>query len=71
MSIGVCDTPVPANVGWVLCTHLPLHIRLRSVKLPGCRYRLVAAIHFNRQLIFTLMVLTHAEYGRGDWKERL
>lgn len=32
-------------------------------------FRLIAAIHFNRQIVFVRHVLTHAEYDRGNWKE--
>jgi mRNA interferase HigB len=39
--------------------------------IAGNRYRLITAIHYNRQLVFTLMVLTHAEYSKGRWKETL
>ena len=39
--------------------------------IAGNKYRLIAAIHYNRQLAFTLMVLTHAEYDKGKWKEVL
>ena len=34
----------------------------------GNKYRLVAAIHFNRQKLFIRNVLTHAEYDRDEWK---
>jgi mRNA interferase HigB len=34
----------------------------------GNKYRLVAAIHFNRQRLFIRFVMTHEEYDRGDWK---
>jgi len=37
----------------------------------GNRCRLITAIHYNRQLVFTLMVLTHAEYDKEKWKEVL
>jgi len=30
--------------------------------------RLITAIHYNRQSIYILLVLTHAEYDRNDWK---
>ena len=39
--------------------------------IAGNRYRLITAIHYNRGLIFTLMVLTHAEYGKDEWKDVL
>jgi mRNA interferase HigB len=35
------------------------------------RYRLIAAVHYNRQIVYTLMILTHAEYDRNAWKEQL
>ena len=34
----------------------------------GNKYRLIAAIHFNRQKVYVLYVLTHEEYHRGRWK---
>ena len=34
----------------------------------GRPYRLIAAIHFNRQKVFIRHVLTHDEYERGKWK---
>ena len=35
------------------------------------RFRLIAAIHFNQQRIFTLRFLTHAEYDNENWKREL
>jgi mRNA interferase HigB len=37
----------------------------------GNKYRLVTAIQFNRQIVYTLRIMTHAEYGRGRWKGQL
>jgi mRNA interferase HigB len=37
----------------------------------GNSYRLITAIHYNRGLVFTLAVLTHAEYDKDKWKETL
>jgi mRNA interferase HigB len=34
-------------------------------------YRLIAAIHFNTQKVYTLLLLTHAEYDKGAWKNEL
>ena len=31
-------------------------------------FRLVAAIHFNRQIVFVRHVLTHDDYDRGSWR---
>ena len=30
----------------------------------GSRYRLVTAIHYNRQVVYTLRFVTHAEYSK-------
>lgn len=37
----------------------------------GNRYRLVTAIHYNRQVIYTLRFMTHAEYSKDRWKDTL
>jgi mRNA interferase HigB len=37
----------------------------------GNNYRLVTAIHFNRQIIYTLRFMTHAEYSKNRWKDTL
>jgi mRNA interferase HigB len=35
----------------------------------GNKYRLVTAIHFNRQKVYIRYILTHSEYDRGRWKK--
>ena len=35
------------------------------------QYRLIAAIHYNRGVVYTLRFLTHAEYDKDKWKEEL
>ncbi len=37
----------------------------------GNDFRLITAIHFNTQCVFTLRFLTHAEYSKGKWKLEL
>jgi len=37
----------------------------------GNRYRLATAIHYNRQIIYTLRFMTHAEYSKNRWKDTL
>ena len=37
----------------------------------GNRYRLIAAIHYNRQKVFVLRFMTHAEYDKERWKAEL
>jgi mRNA interferase HigB len=34
----------------------------------GNKYRIIAAVHFNRHKVYLRSVLTHAEYDRGAWK---
>jgi len=34
----------------------------------GNKYRLIAAIHYDRGKLFVRHVLTHAEYDEGKWK---
>lgn len=37
----------------------------------GNDFRLITAIHYDRQKVFILDFLTHAEYSREQWKKRL
>ncbi len=37
----------------------------------GNRFRLIAAIHYNRSIVFVLRFLTHAEYSKNRWKDEL
>ena len=37
----------------------------------GNRYRLVAAVHYDRQRVFAMLFLTHAEYSKDRWKGSL
>ena len=34
-------------------------------------FRLITAIHYNRQAVFTLRFFTHAEYGKNTWTASL
>lgn len=34
-------------------------------------YRLITAIHYNRQRVYILLILPHAEYDRNLWKNDL
>jgi mRNA interferase HigB len=34
-------------------------------------YRLITAVHYNRRCVYILLVLTHAEYDKEDWKKIL
>lgn len=37
----------------------------------GNDFRLITAIHYDRQKVYVLNFLTHAEYSRHHWKNRL
>ncbi len=37
--------------------------------IAGNKFRLIVAIHFNRQIAFVRAVLTHEQYNQGDWKD--
>jgi len=37
----------------------------------GNRYRVVTAINFRGQVVVILVVMTHSEYDKGKWKEKL
>ncbi len=37
----------------------------------GNNLRIVTAIHYNRSVVFVLLVLLHAEYSKSAWKEKL
>ncbi|MDB6020892.1 MAG: type toxin-antitoxin system HigB family toxin [Pedosphaera sp.] len=37
----------------------------------GNDYRLIVAMHFDRQRVYTLRFLTHAEYSKDNWKKEL
>lgn len=36
----------------------------------GNKFRLIAAIHYNRRKVYIRDVLTHTEYDRNAWKRR-
>jgi len=37
--------------------------------IAGNKYRLIAAIHYNRAKIYIRAILLHAEYDKGKWKK--
>lgn len=37
----------------------------------GNDFRLITAIHYDRGKVFVMNFLTHAEYGKDTWKNRL
>jgi len=45
--------------------------RVVIFNIGGGKHRLAAAVHFNRGKVFILRIVTHAEYDRDEWKEKL
>lgn len=43
--------------------------KLIVFNISGNKFRLITAIHFNRQKIYIRNIMTHAEYDKGKWKE--
>ena len=41
---------------------------LTVFNIGGNKYRLIAAIHFNRHKVYIRHILTHAEYDKDNWK---
>lgn len=37
----------------------------------GNKFRLIVAIHYNRQRVYVLRFFTHADYSKGFWKDDL
>ena len=44
--------------------------RFTVFNIGGNKFRLIAAIHYNRRRVYVRHVLTHAEYDKDNWKER-
>jgi len=44
--------------------------RATVFNIKGNHYRLIAAIHYNRQLVHILEILTHDQYSKETWKKR-
>jgi mRNA interferase HigB len=42
--------------------------KLTVFNVGGNKYRLIAAIHFNRHKVYIRHILTHAEYDKDNWK---
>ncbi|PSB20089.1 type II toxin-antitoxin system HigB family toxin [Phormidesmis priestleyi ULC007] len=44
---------------------------LTVFNIRGNRYRLIASINYERQIVYVKYVLTHAEYDKDTWKNDL
>jgi mRNA interferase HigB len=43
--------------------------RFTVFNIGGNKYRLIAAIHYNRGKVYVRHILTHEEYDCDEWKE--
>lgn len=48
--------------------HADRYGRCIIFNIRGNHYRLVTAVHFNRQKVFVRNILTHIEYDKEGWK---
>ena len=49
--------------------HADLVGRRTVFNIAGNKYRLIARVNYQAQIVFVLYLLTHTEYDRGDWKQ--
>jgi len=46
------------------------HVGNKTVfDIGGNKYRLIAAVHYNRNRIYIRVILTHRDYDKGTWKD--
>jgi len=45
--------------------------RVTVFNIGGHKYRLITAIHYNRQRVYVLRLMTHAEYSKDTWRGTL
>jgi len=43
---------------------------LTVFNIAGNNFRLIAAIHYNRQMLFIREILTHVDYSKNKWRNR-
>lgn len=45
--------------------------RVVVFNIGGNRYRLIAAVHYNTQIVYAMRFMTHTHYDKGKWKKVL
>jgi len=43
---------------------------LTVFNISGNKFRLIVAIHYNRQILYIREILTHLEYDKNKWRKR-
>jgi mRNA interferase HigB len=46
-----------------------MHGRRTIFNIGGNKFRLIARVNFQQQVVFVLHVFTHDEYSKGEWKK--
>jgi mRNA interferase HigB len=62
------STKTPAELKHI-CTSADLVGRRTVFNIAGNKYRLIARVNYQSQLVFVLHLLTHAEYDKGAWNQ--
>ena len=42
---------------------------LTVFNIGGNKYRLIAFVHYGRQIVYIKQILTHKQYDKGDWRK--
>jgi mRNA interferase HigB len=45
--------------------------RVVVFNIGGNKYRLIAAVHYNTQIVYAMLFMTHAAYDKDKWKRML
>jgi len=43
---------------------------LTVFNISGNKFRLIAAVHYNRKILYIREILTHAEYSKNKWRKK-
>ncbi len=43
---------------------------LTVFNISGNKFRLIAAVHYNRQILYIREILSHPEYDKNKWRKR-
>lgn len=43
---------------------------LTVFNISGNKFRLIAAIHYNREILYIREIMTHAEYDKNKWRKK-
>ena len=61
----------PSADGVVIKSSGSIQIVATVFNIKGNEYRLITAINYSAATVLVLEILTHAEYDKGQWKDRI